>query len=184
MRVANVPNSRFFEKSNVLKKKFTRVRELYGEMNNPHDQSSGTAYVDYSKHDSEIEYDPFVGVEMFADMYPILADLSSSEMQVLSYVFSNMKRNCYDVYANCQDFLKFWGKNGDELNEKTFYRGLKGLRDRKLLFFCEKNVYWVNYMYFFKGNRVKKKSTYSCPPDFGQEILSNSVTFENERNTI
>lgn len=179
MKKAEIPNSRFFDKHREIEIKTTDIKRNYGEIvSKSEGVVSKSSYVDFDETTKKKKYDPFLGVTIYDGMINIIPFMSSSEQMVFSYICSNLVRGEYDVSINVKSIVRHWHYNGKAISEKSAYRGIQGLKERNLIFNCEKDVYWINYMYFFRGNRTSCKSKYNIAPDFKTEIMQEGRKYD------
>lgn len=97
-------------------------------------------------------------VKVFADGFKAAYDLSRTAYRVFQAILeAYQKEKMTGGYAD--SVRLFWfddGLNGEAIgmSEKTFQRGLKELIAKQFLYPRTNELYWVNPVMFFKGDRV------------------------------
>lgn len=100
-------------------------------------------------------------VRLYRPLYECLDELISVEVQVLSYICSELRKNSDEVYLDANHILSFLNrlKGGappiKPIRSRSYiYRGINLLVERKVIFKKEGKVYYINPNMLFKGSRV------------------------------
>ncbi len=97
-------------------------------------------------------------VKVFADGFKAAYDLSRTAYRVFQAILEAYQKE--KMTGGFADSVRlFWfndGLNGEAIgmSEKTFQRGLKELLAKRFLYPRTNELYWVNAVMFFKGDRV------------------------------
>lgn len=106
-------------------------------------------------HSEEVDQTRFVKV--FLDGVKHIAGLTKSGLSVFETVYAQAREN-----ANADQIIlsAYHGKQAG-LSERTFYRGLRDLLEKEILYASPtENVYFLNIRYLFNGNRLHFINSY------------------------
>jgi hypothetical protein len=111
------------------------------------------------------------------------AKLTKAGLQVFEIVYNQMRDNPQTDKIELNVYLT--KKFGMEMSERTFHRGLRELLESEFIYRSpSKDVFFVNIMYMFNGNRITLAKSYYLKERGMQEELalgSSRDVFERQR---
>lgn len=129
----------------------------------------------------KVKVDKTQFVKLYIQGVTAFTGLSKTGGRILEMVIAEAHKN------PSKDILWLSAKEAEEFGipERTFLRGMKELRQREILFDCDKGGSWyfINVNYMFNGDRLAFLKTYELKKD-GDEIDENpnqqSLPFDGE----
>jgi len=133
------------------------------------DKNTGQMSTVYVKEEKKKYIDKREFVKLTATGFDSVADLSSSELRLLMYIFFMLRVSNDKVEIKVSDVMRYSGYS----TRKPVYKALTGLLNRGFLAkSTEKNMYFINILLFYKGTIIEK---------FFEYVFSKNQNAQNNR---
>lgn len=133
------------------------------------DKNTGQMSTVYVKEEKKKYIDKREFVKLTATGFDSVADLSSSELRLLMYIFFMLRVSNDKVEIKVSDVMRYSGYS----TRKPVYKALTGLLNRGFLAkSTEKNIYFINILLFYKGTIIEK---------FFEYVFSKNQNAQNNR---
>jgi len=105
----------------------------------------------------QIEVDEEKFAKIYLSNFSSFFDLQQSSMKVFGYILTQLKPNNDLIIFDREDCMKYTGYKGDA----TIFRGLAQLLENKIIARGKAdNLYYINPMVLFNGNRITFAKSY------------------------
>ena len=119
-------------------------------------------------------------VKIYLEGIKNTAKLTKAGMQVFEIVYNQMRESPQTDKIELNPYLA--KKFGMELSERTFHRGLRELLENEFLYRSPStDVFFVNIMYMFNGNRITLAKSYYLKDQAVQEELPFTAVQDQKR---
>lgn len=117
------------------------------------DKNTGTISTVYVKEEKRKYVDKREFVKLPITGFESVANLSSSELRLLMYIFYKMRVSNDEVEIKPKDFMEYAGYT----TRNPVYKALTGLLNKGFIAKSfDKNMYFINPLIFYKGTIIEK----------------------------
>lgn len=128
-------------------------------------------HVGYTSFIRQIVVDDDKFTKVYAQNLQAFFDLSKTGMRVLAYVFTCLKVSNDKIYFDIDDAMKFTGYK----NHRSVYNGLAELLKAEIIARGKKeNLYYINPMIIFNGNRINFIKQYVKKSDIEKPVVEDT----------